>query len=223
MVVALAALVVALEGPAIAHQTAHIARLINGAKIKPGTVTTKQIKNHTVKKIDLAPAVLGDVFTMAQSDSRYVNKVQGTQDEAPNSAALGGKLANAFYDKNESDARFVNKVPGTTNQAPNSAQLEGHPASDFARVGTDVTGSINLTAGAIAAHSCLTTENDLTGARLGDLPVMAFVGDTPAPQGLVFEPIKINAPDHMTMRICNPTNSASPAGTNVGVRVLAFR
>jgi hypothetical protein len=48
MVVALLALFVALGGPAQA------ARLINGAKIKPGTVTSKQLKDHSIKTRDLS-------------------------------------------------------------------------------------------------------------------------------------------------------------------------
>jgi hypothetical protein len=222
MVVAIVALVAALDGPAIARETAHAARvIISGKNIKKGTITGKQVKDHSLTRKDLASGVFGNFFTKTQSDARYVNKVQGTVNEAPNAAALGGKDASQFLDKASSDARYVNIVPGTVNEAPNAAQLGGHAPSDFPLVGTDVTGS--LTVAAVPAHSCTTLETDVTGARLGDLPVIAFVGGTPAIPGLIFEAIKINSPDHMTLRVCNPTASASTATSDVGVRVIAFR
>src|ERR1700755_1740869 len=52
MLVALLALFVALGGPAQA------ARLINGSAIKPGTVGSRQLKDHTIKRRDLSNAAV---------------------------------------------------------------------------------------------------------------------------------------------------------------------
>ena len=52
MVVALIALFVALGGPAQAK------RVIDGASIRRGTITTKQIKNGSVAKADLSKAAV---------------------------------------------------------------------------------------------------------------------------------------------------------------------
>ena len=52
MVVALIALFVALGGPAQAK------RLIDGGSIRTGTITTKQIKNGSVAKVDLSKAAV---------------------------------------------------------------------------------------------------------------------------------------------------------------------
>ena len=87
----------------------------------------------------------------------------------------------------------------------------------------DLIGTIHGDAGAVAAHSCTTSEADAGGARVGDLPVMAFVGNNPAPPGLVFEPLKITSANHMTLRFCNPTNFPSPGFAGVGVRIITFR
>ena len=224
MLVALVALLVALEGPALASGVAHVARLINGSEIKANTVTTKQIKDHTVKTRDLNAGVFRGLATLSQSDLRFVNALPGSADEAPNSAALGGKDASAFYDRAESDGRFVAKQSGSADQAPDSAALAGHPAADYALKGTDVTGPLNLDAGAVPAHSCATLDAAVGGAQVGDLPVMAFTGGSPAPPGLVFEALKVAAPDHLTMRICNPTASPSVAtAPGVAVRVITLR
>src|SRR5690348_16264742 len=52
-VIATAALVFAMAGVATAAST-----LINGKNIKKGTITGTQIKDHSVKKFDLAPDAL---------------------------------------------------------------------------------------------------------------------------------------------------------------------
>jgi hypothetical protein len=163
-------------------------RSLTAKDIKKSSLTTTEVKDHSLLGKDLKASVLGGLYTAAQSD-----------------------------------LRFVNKVPGTTNEAPNSATLEGHPARDFAVKGTDFTGAIHGDAGAVAANSCTTADLEAGGAQVGDLPVLAFVGGTPAPAGLVFQLLKVTSPDHINIRFCNPTNTPSPAFTDVGVRVITFR
>ena len=90
-------------------------------------------------------------------------------------------------------------------------------------IGTDVTTTITGDAGTVAAHSCTTTSLAVAGAQVGELPVLAFVGSTPAPPGLTFQAIKVSSPDTLTLRYCNPTATDSPAFTGVGVRVITFR
>lgn len=90
-------------------------------------------------------------------------------------------------------------------------------------IGTDVTGTISEPAGAVAAHSCLSAGVTAVGAQVGDVPVMAFIGATPPPSGLTFQPVKVSSPDNVTLRFCNPTASASTAFTDVGVRIITFR
>jgi hypothetical protein len=89
-------------------------------------------------------------------------------------------------------------------------------------LGADVTGTITLAAGAVAAHSCTSIALDTAGAAVGQVPLLAFVGATPAPPGLTFQVLKVTSPGHMLMRLCNPTNTSSPAATGVGVRVITF-
>jgi hypothetical protein len=89
-------------------------------------------------------------------------------------------------------------------------------------IGADFTGSIAGDAGAVAAHSCTSTDLVVTGAQVGEVPMLAFVGNIPAPAGLTFQVLKISAADHGLLRLCNPTNVASPAFAGVGVRILTF-
>lgn len=89
-------------------------------------------------------------------------------------------------------------------------------------VGADIHGAIHGDAGAVAANSCTTADTLAGGAKVGQAILLTFVGSTPAPEGLVFEPIKVSTPGHMTLRFCNPTPFGSPAFSNVGVRIDTF-
>jgi hypothetical protein len=61
MIVALLALFVALGGPAQA------AKLLNGERIKAGTVASKQIKDRSLKLRDLSPGAVGALTTPPES------------------------------------------------------------------------------------------------------------------------------------------------------------
>lgn len=88
--------------------------------------------------------------------------------------------------------------------------------------GIDINGSINGVAGAVPAHLCQTATIDIGGAQVGDVALFTFTGENAATAGLTFQILKITSPDHGTMRFCNPTDSASPAFSDVGVRILTF-
>jgi hypothetical protein len=218
MCVALFALVLALDGSAVARV------IVRGSNIARNAITSPKIKNHSIKSVDIAKGVIPAAgYSRAQSDGLFVSKAPGSVNAAPDSAALGGKPASSFYDRAEADGRFVGIAPGTGNAAPNSAQLEGHPASAFPLKGTDVTTTLNLDAGAVASHSCTTFAVTVAGAQVGDVAILGFVGAVAVPPGLTFQPLKVSSPDGMTLRICNPTNVASPAAANVGIRVITLR
>jgi hypothetical protein len=99
----------------------------------------------------------------------------------------------------------------------------GAPGSPAQIIGTDITGSISGPAGLVAAQSCLTSSVTVAGALVGDVPLLAFVGNVGAPAGLTFQVLKITASDQGILRYCNPSNTASPAFTNVGVRIITLR
>lgn len=108
-----------------------------------------------------------------------------------------------------------------------SGQLPRGPKGDKGDraqvVGADVTTTIHGDAGVVRPHSCTTASLPVAGAQVGDLPVIAFVGSTPAPPGLTFQAIKVDSPNDVTLRFCDPTDVASPPFSGVGMRVITFR
>jgi hypothetical protein len=156
------------------------------------SITSAKIANLTIRTEDLSPGAVGS--------GKIANGAVGSADIGDGSV-IGAKLA----DGSVSTAKIANGAVTTADLA-----------------GADLTGSIHGDAGAVAAHLCTTAAIDIGGARVGDAVLLTFVGDTPAPQGLTFQILKVSSPDHGTIRFCNPTNAASPAFINVGVRVLTF-
>jgi hypothetical protein len=120
--------------------------------------------------------------------------------------------------------RSLRAVDFKRGQLPAGPQGPKGDKGDTAQViGTNVTGTIHGDAAAVPAHDCTTADVLAGGAQVGELPVMGFVGDTPAPPGLTFQVLKVSSPGHATLRFCNPTNAASPAFSNVGVKIITFK
>jgi hypothetical protein len=95
MVVALIALFVALGGPAQAK------RLIDGGSIRQGTVTTKQLKNGSVAKVDLSKAAVksltatpvGSVRSPQIADGSVLAPDLGAGSVGPSQLAAGAVTA----------------------------------------------------------------------------------------------------------------------------------
>jgi hypothetical protein len=138
-----------------------------------------------------------------------------------NSSLTGRDIKNSSLTTSDVKNRSLRAVDFKSGQLPAGPQ---GPKGDTAQViGTNITGTIHGDAGAVASHSCTTAELDAVGAQVGELPAIGFVGDTPAPPGLTFQPLKVGSPGHITLRFCNPTNTPSPAFSNVGVKIITFK
>jgi hypothetical protein len=166
------------------------------------SITSAKIANLTIQNEDISPGAIGS--------GKIANGAIGSADLGDGSVT-SPKLA----DGSVTNAKLADHSVGT-------AKIVNGSVTTADLAGADIHGSISGSAGAVPAHSCVTTLVDLGGAKVGDVPLLTFVGGTPAPQGLTFQIIKISAPDKGTMRFCNPTNAASPAFSNVGVRVITF-
>jgi hypothetical protein len=86
--------------------------------------------------------------------------------------------------------------------------------------GTDVTGSVSLPS--IPATSCLATSLSVSGAVVGQVAYLSWVGSTPPPNSVVTAPMKVTAPGMVTTRFCNVSAAPTGAVTNVGVRVITL-
>jgi hypothetical protein len=166
------------------------------------SITSAKIANLTIKNEDISAGAIGS--------GKIANGAIANQDLGDGSvgtAKLGdGSVSNAkLADGSVGTAKIINGAVTTADLA-----------------GADIHGLIHGDAGAVAAHSCTSAPIELGGAQVGDVALLTFIGDTPTPAGLTFQILKINSPDHGTIRFCNPTNNPSPAFSNVGIRVLTF-
>jgi hypothetical protein len=176
------------------------------------SITSAKIANLTIRNEDISGGAVGS--------GKIANGAIGTQDLGDGSVtneklatgAVGsGKIANGAI-HNEDIA------PG----AIGGGKIANGSVTTADLAAADINGTIHGDAGAVAAHSCTTAPIVLGGAQVGDVALLTFVGNTPAPAGLTFQILKISSPGNGTIRFCNPTAVASPAFSNVGIRVLAF-
>jgi hypothetical protein len=141
-----------------------------------------------------------------------------------NSSLTGKDIKNSSLTTSDVKNRSLRAVDFKRGQLPAGPQGPKGDKGDTAQViGVNITGTIQGDAGAVPASSCTTADFGAAGAQVGELPVIAFVGNTPPPQGLTFQPLKVTSTGHMTLRFCNPTNAASPAFSDVGVKLITFK
>ncbi|MDX6505680.1 MAG: hypothetical protein QOG06_324 [Gaiellaceae bacterium] len=201
IVVLLAVVVPAVAAPHSLSSVSPIAIAKRALRVATGA-------NKTAKKaLRIAKRPLADnsVTSAKIADSNVTNA-----DLAPG-AVGSGKIANgAIHTADIGDGQVTGiKI---TNGSVTTADLNG----------ADIIGTIQGVAGAVAANSCVTSAITLGGAQVGDAAFITFTGSVPAPPGLTFEIIKISSPGQGTIRFCNPTNSASVAFSNVGIRVITL-
>jgi hypothetical protein len=166
------------------------------------SITSAKIANLTIKNEDISAGAIGT--------GKIANGAIGAAD-------LGdGSVANAkLGDGSVTNGKLADNSVGT-------GKLIDHSVSTADLNGADIHGTIHGDAGVVAAHSCYTADIVLGGAQVGDVALLTFTNGNGAPAGLTFQILKIVSPGHGNIRFCNPTNTASPAFTNVGIRVLTF-
>jgi hypothetical protein len=99
-------------------------------------------------------------------------------------------------------------------------KLDGIDSKGFLARGADVLGSISL--GSFAAHSCTDVTVSISGAQVGQVPLVAFRGSVPLPSGLMFQPLEVTSQGHVTSRVCNPTDTASIPASDIGFRLITM-
>lgn len=202
MVALLAMVVPAVAAPhAFSSATSPIAIAKKALRLATGANTTA---NKALKIAKRGPAD-NSVTSAKIADANVTNA-----DLAP-SAVGSGKIANGAIQTADLGDGQVSGIK-ITNGSVSTADFSG----------ADITGTIFGLAGAVPANSCTTSSIDMGGAQVGDAAFITFIGNVPAPPGLTFEIIKVSSPDVGTMRFCNPTNSASVAFSDVGVRIITF-
>jgi hypothetical protein len=166
------------------------------------SITSAKIANLTIRNEDISPGAIGS--------GKIANGAIGFADIGDGQVG-NGKLA----DGSVTSTKLADNSVGT-------GKIADHTVSTADLSGADIHGTIHGDAGAIPAHSCVTADVALGGAKVGDLALLTFVGNTPAPAGLTFQLLKVSSAGHGNLRFCNPTASASPAFSNVGIRVLTL-
>jgi hypothetical protein len=167
MVVALLALFIALDGPATA------ARVVSGASIKRNSITTKQIRNGTIGRLDLSKSAQNYLRT-TPAKSVGANQLR---DGAVAGKALAGKAVDA--------SKLADGAVGNSQLAAQSV--------DAGKLADGSIGSAQLAAGAVTASKV--ADSAIGGGAIADGNLQTrdigdFFGTVRVPQ---FKPFAANA------------------------------
>jgi hypothetical protein len=160
MVVASLALFVALDGPATA------AHLISGSSIKSNSITTKQVRNHTLRTTDISSAAVRSLRT---TPSKSVGSAQ-LRDRAVGTRALADKAVDA--------TKIAPSAVGNSHLAPKAVDAAklADGAVGTGQLATNAVTSAKVADGAIGAGAV--ADGSLQTRDVGD-----FYGSVQVPFG----------------------------------------
>jgi hypothetical protein len=86
--------------------------------------------------------------------------------------------------------------------------------------GADISGAISLPS--IAAHTCISNDLSVSGAEVGQFPIMSFMGNVALPSTIVALAVKVDASNSVRAKFCNISATSTTATSNIGVRVITL-
>ena len=241
-VVALAALFVALGGPAQA------ARLIDGKDIKKGTVGSKQVKDRSLKGRDLSKGAVRALT--ATPDGSIVGAKLAENAVTTRAIAPGSVLTGSVGDNSLTAADLASSSVGTEEVADNAVgqteirnngvgaseiadqSIDGGEIIDGGLLAHDVgrfAGSLIVNFSALASGECQAaaatgTPADIANTDISNDLVVVAAGDS-WPIRLTYGVAGASVPDQFLVYACNPTNSPDaidPPAVNFRYVVLGF-
>jgi len=108
-----------------------------------------------------------------------------------------------------------NVVPGSIT----AAELATDSVTRAKLAGTTVNGAVSLT---IGAGNCSVVSLGVSGAQVGDLPVVTWGNGVTPPNGMIFGPGSVTAAGTVKVSVCNVTGGTI-AISNTAVTVQTFR
>lgn len=224
MLVALLALFIALGGPAYAE------RIINGSKIKRGTVTSKQLKNRSVKQRDLAR---GTVRALRATPDRSVTATKlapgsvGTDAVGENALTAADLAVNSVgTDEIADNAVGQSEIRGNGVAASEIADnsIDGGEIIDGGLSVRDVArlvGPFEWPVGTLAANACEPSLVPVAGRQLaGEFVLIAPV--TPWPSELSYSVSGFTDTGFRVLACNRTSNSVTGKSYTFNYAVLGF-
>src|SRR4051794_36593526 len=124
------------------------------------------------------------------------------------------------------DSSFLDGIDSTgflrnNGKAVDADLLDGINSSAFVRRGTASGGTIGLSS--IAANTCKDVVFGIGSLKVGDIMVLNVAPGDSLPARLQMQPLDVPADGTLNVRICNGTNTASVADSDIKLRWYALR
>jgi hypothetical protein len=124
-------------------------------------------------------------------------------------AVTASKLANRAMVRR----KVANGAIGTKQLANGSVTLADLAGADVSRV---------FDLPSIPPNTCFASDLTVPGARVGQFPILSFIGNVPLPSAIVALAVKVDATGSVRAKFCNVTDTATTAATNIGIRVITL-
>lgn len=183
---------------------------VAGDKVADGSLSGSDVLDESLTSADIGPSAVGtseiatdgvgatEVQDNSIDSGEIVDNSLFAQDLAPNSVGASELAANTV---------------DSTKVADQSLTL-----SDIK--GANDNGTINLTAGGIPIGQCKDFSITTPGTKVGEAVLLSLRG--PVAAGMLFYGVRVAVDDQTIMKVCNLTGAASPAVTNLAIKVVTF-
>src|SRR3954468_3355394 len=124
------------------------------------------------------------------------------------------------------DSSFLDGIDSTgflrtTGKAADADKLDGLNSSAFVKRATSSNGVIGLSS--IAANKCSDVQLGLGSVKVNDIVVLNIVQGDSLPANLTMQELDVPADGKLNVRVCNGSNTASVADSDIKIRWYAFR
>jgi hypothetical protein len=86
--------------------------------------------------------------------------------------------------------------------------------------GAAMSGAVSFNSGLISNGRCKDFDITTPGTKPGEAVVLSL--REPAPEGVLFQAVRVPTADHTIMKLCNLTGATFPGISDLGVRVVSF-
>jgi trimeric autotransporter adhesin len=193
---------------------------LGGADLAPGSIGATQLGPNSVAGGNVTDESLGsaDIGPSAVGSSEIATDAVGPTEVQDNAIDGGEIVDNSLHDTDLAP----NSV--TSSELKADAVDSGKIANGSVTLadikGVDIAGTVNFSAGAVAAGACRDFVLTTTGTKVNEAVLISVKG--PLDQGILFYGVRVAVADQTIMKFCNFTGASSPAITSLPIRVVTF-
>ena len=204
---------------------------VGSAQLRRNSVTGKKVRNRSLTASDFAANQLpaGPIGPQGPKGDAGPSGADGSPDtpnqvldklktvdgtgSALDADLLDGLHASSFLGvgAKAADADHLDGFDSTaflpaTGKAANADKLDNIDSTGFAKISANLTADIG--GFTLSAHFCADLDIPLSGADVGDMPLVQPAANATVPSALIVEGLYVGTAGHLTLRVCNASGAS---------------